>query len=75
MTEIHLPYDGWECEVNNLFISRYGVSWAGLCGDEEPLRNAYDRNESPGDFVERWAVKYDLDPIEGPFKKPISRRI
>lgn len=74
MTDHRMPYDNWKAEVNDLFVSRYGASWADLCGDEEPLSNAYDGNESPSEFVEWWAAKYDLDPVGGPFNRPISRR-
>lgn len=62
-------YEDWKQEVDQLFISHYGASWADLCGDDEPLRNAYEGNESPSDFVEWWADKYNLDPVDGPFRR------
>lgn len=49
--------------VSRLMQAKYGVTWADACGDLEPLEQALADRELPEDFVERYATKYDLDPI------------
>lgn len=38
----------------------YYITWDDACGDEEPIRRAIECKETPTDFAEWWALKYDL---------------
>mgnify|MGYP003507532215 CR=1 FL=1 len=58
-------FDDWCWKVNALCVIHLYCSWADLCGDIKPLEQAYDADETPRQFVEQWAEKYDLIWYEG----------
>lgn len=49
--------------VSRLMQREYGISWSDACGDDKPLLGAIDSGETPEDFVDRFAVKYDLTSL------------
>jgi len=53
-------FEHWEHRVDAAFESRTGCNWQDLCGDMGPLKRAYDRGETPEEFVSWWIAKYDL---------------
>ena len=55
-----LSYDSWKQRVDELFNQRTCANWAMLCGDEEPLQQAYEQGETPQAFVQRFIDDYDL---------------
>lgn len=59
-----MTFEVWAREVNRLCTEKLGVDWQGLCGDEDPLRDAYDAGDMPVFFVMWWAEKYGLDLLE-----------
>lgn len=63
-TGVENRYAEWKSAVDSRFKVKTGNSWDDLCGDEEPLRDAYGNGLSPEEFVEHWMDKYDLEPIQ-----------
>jgi hypothetical protein len=57
---IDSTFDAWALAVDALCRRHFCSSWADLCGEDEPLRNAYVSAETPMQFVERFGEKYDL---------------
>lgn len=55
-----MNYEEWKQQVDALFRKLVGPSWNDLCGDEEPLQKAFERGETPNDFVHEYVAKYDL---------------
>ena len=51
----------YQARVDELLLQEYCVSWNDACGDEATLLEAMDNYETPEEFVERFALKYDLD--------------
>ncbi|SOD04092.1 hypothetical protein SAMN05216486_1239 [bacterium JGI 053] len=47
-------------QVSNEMKRLYGLSWEMASGDREPLERAIAHDETPSEFVERFAEKYDL---------------
>jgi len=59
-----MKYETWKGEVDALFKSKTGCTWADLCGDEEPLSTGYQSGETPAEFVSFYVEKYDLTTAE-----------
>jgi hypothetical protein len=58
-----MKLETFEQQVSAEMERLYGLSWAMACGDREPLERALEDGEEPGEFVERFAEKYDLIPL------------
>ena len=41
----------------------YYITWVDACGDEAPIRHAIENKETPTEFAEWWALKYDLRSV------------
>jgi hypothetical protein len=51
-------------EVDKISQEKYALAYTSENGDDCPvLKGAFDNNETPSEFVEWWANKYDLDEI------------
>lgn len=61
---VHNRFRDWATQVNALAILHLKCSWADLCGDARPLRDGYNSQLTPAEFVHNWAAKYDLDWYE-----------
>lgn len=55
-----IAFEEYKQSVDSHCLKHLGTSWADLCGDEEPLKSAFDDGESPSSFVHGWAKRYDL---------------
>lgn len=53
----------WRKHVNDRFAGLYLVTLADLGVDDEVLRSHWNEKQAPYEFVEWFAIKYDLDPI------------
>lgn len=53
-------FSEWASEVDTLCRHHLACSWNDLCGDEPPLRRAFEAGDAPLEFVRWWAEKYDL---------------
>lgn len=53
-------FSAWTNEVDTLCRHHLACSWQDLCGDEPPLRRAFEAGDTPLEFVKWWAEKYDL---------------
>lgn len=56
-------FAAWRRQVELLCQRRVATSWNDLCGDEEPLREAFTSGETAESFVQRLIEKYDLTEI------------
>lgn len=57
-----MSYATWLKAVNHRFTNVYLASVEDLGIAEENLRDHWEHKEAPYDFVEWFALKYDLDP-------------
>lgn len=55
-----LAYPDWCEEVDRLCTRHLYLDWEGLSGDEEPLQVGYMAGETPMEFVEGVARRYEL---------------
>ena len=53
-------FDKYRETVSQHLMKFYYISWDDACGDEEPIRHAIDSKQTPTEFAEWWALKYDL---------------
>jgi hypothetical protein len=58
--EQEAKFQKWMQEVDVLFMQRTCCDWANLCGDDEPVRTAFGRQETPQYFVDFVCEKYGL---------------
>lgn len=59
-----LTFDDWVREVDGLCRKHLRCSWAELAGDIDPLERGYRAGDSPRQFVEWLAAKYDLTWVD-----------
>lgn len=59
-----MKFDTWKAEVDRLFRDRYLTNWSDLCGDDGPLRIAFTEDDTPEQFTEWFAEKYNLVRIK-----------
>ncbi len=55
-----MSFEDWKALVETLCMRHLKCTWHDLCGEEQPLRQAYEMGDAPLTFVEWWAEKYDL---------------
>ena len=55
-----MPFDEWATSVDELCRRHFACSWDGLAGDLHPLQNSHASGETPRQFVEWLARKFDL---------------
>jgi hypothetical protein len=60
MAKADVEFHGWMRRVNALFLQRTCCDWANLCGDDEPVRQAFAEKETPEGFVDRICEKFGL---------------
>lgn len=61
-------FDEYREAVSRYMEKFYCLTWDDACGEEEPIRRAMESKETPAEFAEWWALKYDLDRrTEGPY--------
>jgi len=53
-------YEKWFAEVERLLNEKTACTWADLCGEDEPVRDAHARGDSPRQFVNWYCEKYGL---------------
>jgi len=58
-----MNFGPWCKEADDIFKRETGCSWNDLCGDEDPLKRAFRRGDTPGEFVDWHIEKYDLARI------------
>ena len=58
--EAEARFQDWMKMVNALFLQRTCCDWANLCGDDKPVRSAFEERETPEQFVERICDKFGL---------------
>ena len=61
---VHAKFRAWVNEVNDLSQKHLKCTWLDLCGDIKPLRDGYNDQLTPYEFVHNWCAKYDLDWYE-----------
>ena len=62
--ELKMQLKKFKSSVSMLMKKEYGLDWDDACGELEPLENAIDGGETPRQFVDWWATKYDMTPLE-----------
>ena len=62
--ELRMQFDKFKSSVSALLKKEYGLDWDDACGNREPLDGAIDGGDTPRQFVDRWAIKYDLTPLD-----------
>lgn len=55
-----MSFDEWAQAVDVLCRRHFACSWDDLAGDLEPLRNSFGMGETPREFIEWLARKFDL---------------
>jgi len=55
-----MTFDEWAQTVDALCIRHFACSWDDLAGDLEPLQSSFKSGETPRQFVEWLARKFDL---------------
>jgi hypothetical protein len=55
-----MSFDEWALGVDALCRRHFVCSWDDLSGELEPLRTSYDYGETPRQFIEWLAEKFDL---------------
>ncbi len=61
-------FDEYRKAVSQYLKKYYCITWHDACGDEAPIRDAIQAKETPTEFAEWWATKYDLiEYTEGPY--------
>ena len=53
-------FEEWKYEVDRQFRIRTQCTWDDLCGEDQRLKKAYHRNETPHEFVVWWIEHYNL---------------
>lgn len=60
-----MPFNQWIFEVNDIFVQKFKITLDDLgIKDEAILKTAHQNKESPQEFVEYYAQKYDLIKAE-----------
>ena len=61
-------FDEYRKAVSQYLQKYYCITWHDACGDESPIRGAIQAKETPTEFAEWWATKYDLiEHTESPY--------
>ncbi len=61
-------FEKYRDTVSQYLEKYYCLTWHDACGDEAPIRTAIEVGETPTEFAEWWATKYDLIVhTEGPY--------
>ena len=60
-------YEQWKKDVDTLARACFGIGWLDLCGDEEPLKEAFALSDEPEGFIEWWGEKYQLEFLREPW--------
>lgn len=55
--------DEYRTAVSEHLLLNFGLSWADACGEVAPLQQAIQDGETPLEFAERFARKFDLDRL------------
>lgn len=55
-----MSFDEWALTVDALCRRHFVCSWDDLSGELEPLRTSYENGETPRQFIEWLAQKFDL---------------
>jgi len=58
--EDEAKFQAWMKEVDVWFMKRTCCDWDNLCGDDEPVRSAFQDKETPEQFVDRICEKFGL---------------
>lgn len=53
-------FDKYRDAVSQYLEKYYCITWDDACGDEAPIICAIQRKDTPTEFAEWWATKYDL---------------
>jgi len=48
-------------QVDVVMYYTYLIDWNDACGDDDFLKQIYEEDQTPAQFVEWWGEKYDLD--------------
>ncbi len=59
-----MSFDEWAQAVDVLCRRHFACSWDDLAGDLEPLQASYEGGETPRQFIERLARKFDLTWVD-----------
>ena len=54
------PFEVWREALDKYLVRWYYATWNDLAGDLDPIYEAWNQGESPAEFAERFARKYDL---------------
>ena len=57
-------FDRWARDVDVLCVKHLCCTWADLAGDPEPLERSFASGETPIQFVQWLAEKYELTWVE-----------
>lgn len=60
-----MTFENWIERANELLMQNYGISLADAGADEGDLRRDWSAGETPEEFIEWYAGKYDLAPASG----------
>ncbi|XBQ16771.1 MAG: hypothetical protein ABL308_02595 [Oceanicaulis sp.] len=56
-------YVRWRAETDTILKDRYAIDLEDVGTEEDSLVAAWRAGESSTEYVERFALKYDLDPV------------
>ena len=59
-----LSYEEWKSATNHLLCSNYAIDIGDAGIGDDDLRKFWNDGETPREFVERWARKYDLTHVQ-----------
>lgn len=59
-TQNLMSFEEWAKAVDVLCRRYFACSWDDLAGDLEPLQGSYENRETPRQFIEGMARKFDL---------------
>lgn len=58
-----MDFSVWRENAEALFLQRYAIDLDDLGLTEGELEASHRRDPEPNEFVERFALKFDLDPL------------
>jgi hypothetical protein len=57
------PFVEWKGEVDSLMLKNYAINTIDAGIDDDRLRSHWSSHDTPSQFVEWYAEKYDLTPL------------
>lgn len=57
-------FESFARSVDEELLKGYGISWKDASGDSDLLVQAFQGGETPEEFVQWFAQKYDLTPVD-----------